>query len=580
MNDGAPLITADAAVEGETIEAWASDLAPNELGRKTAHGALVSVGAQVCTLVLRTGSLALLARLLVKEDFGLVNMATTLTGFLTLFRDAGLSMATVRALLDHEGTDINPVLAEPRARCNSCPPGRGRCPPARRVLSSAASLLGHSRFRHDLPPQRRSSTASRAAAACNGVRRLAMIDTGGIIFSIIVGVTLAWNGYQYWALVAMNIAPLAVGVPAIWLFTGWTPTRPEWRSEVKQMVAYGGAITANNIVAYFAYNLDKVLVGRFCGCRPGIYGRAYQLITLPNDTLYNTVGSVAFPALSRVQNNAVLLKSFFLKTYGLFLSVVLPVTTACALFAEDIILLFLGPKWQDTAVIFRLLAPTILALALINPFGWLLMATGHANRSLKIALSLVPALTIGYYFGLKHGIEGIAIAFSLTMVLAVLPIIMWAKSGTLLTLIDLLKAVAPSVTSIVLAVLFTLSQRRLLSHIEHLLLRLTLECALLFGIYAFLLLVVMGQGTTYMKVLRDIRAGNKTDSDYKLVSSLRLRTDRSQRSSHGGRFLKSPRHIHRHDGAQDAPPSLAFCCSRNETSLKHSFDARYTSLKM
>ena len=75
------------------------------------------------------------------------------------------------ALLDHEGTDINPVLAEPRARCNSCPPGRGRCPPARRVLSSAASLLGHSRFRHDLPPQRRSSTASRAAAACNAVRR-------------------------------------------------------------------------------------------------------------------------------------------------------------------------------------------------------------------------------------------------------------------------------------------------------------------------------------------------------------------------------------------------------------------------
>ena len=223
------------------------------------------------------------------------------------------------------------------------------------------------------------------------------------------------------------------------------------------------------------------------------------------------MGSVAFPALSRVQNNAVLLKSFFLKTYGLFLSVVLPVTTACALFAEDIILLFLGPKWQDTAAIFRLLAPTILALALINPFGWLLMATGHANRSLKIALSLVPALTIGYYFGLKHGIEGIAIAFSLTMVLAVLPIIMWAKSGTLLTLIDLLKAVAPSVTSIVLAVLFTLSQRRLLSHIEHLFLRLTLECALLFGIYAFLLLVVMGQGTTYMKVLRDIRAGNKTD---------------------------------------------------------------------
>ena len=190
---------------------------------------------------------------------------------------------------------------------------------------------------------------------------------------------------------------------------------------------------------------------------------------------------------------------------------VLPVTTACALFGEDIVLLFLGPKWQDTATIFRLLAPTIMALALINPFGWLLMATGHANRSLKIALSLVPALIIGYYFGLKHGTQGIAIAFSLTMVLAVLPIMVWAKRGTLLTMTNLLKAVAPSLASILLAAVLTLSQRRLLSHIDHLFLRLTLECALLFGIYAFLLLVVMGQATTYIKVMREIRAGTKTN---------------------------------------------------------------------
>ena len=500
------------AVVGETIEVWTEDLAPKELSRKTAHGALVSVGAQVCTLVLRTGSLALLARLLVKEDFGLVNMATTLTGFLTLFRDAGLSMATVQrssitkaqtstlfwlslalgGLLALLVAAAAPLLAafyqQPRLFWVT-------------VALGTTFLLNGAAAQHRALLQR----AMRFGT-------LAMIDTGGIIFSIMVGIILAWNGYQYWALVAMNIAPLAASLPAVWLLTGWTPTRPEWRSGVKEMVAYGGAITANNIIAYFAYNLDKVLVGRFCGAAAlGIYGRAYQLITLPNDTIYNTVGSVIFPALSRVQNDASLLRSFFLKTYGLFLSVVLPVTTACALFAEDIILLFLGPKWQDTAPIFRLLAPTVISLALINPFGWLFMATGHANRSLKIALSLVPALIIAYYFGLKHGIQGIAIAFSLTMALAVLPIMVWAKRGTLLTIISLLKTVAPSLVSILFAALLTLGQRRLLSHIDHLFLRLTLECALLFGSYAFLLLVVMGQATTYITVAREIRAGNKTN---------------------------------------------------------------------
>src|SRR2546425_7745903 len=47
-------------------EAWASDVAPNDLKRKTARGALVSTGAQAATFVLRTASLMVLARLLLK----------------------------------------------------------------------------------------------------------------------------------------------------------------------------------------------------------------------------------------------------------------------------------------------------------------------------------------------------------------------------------------------------------------------------------------------------------------------------------------------------------------------------------
>jgi O-antigen/teichoic acid export membrane protein len=42
------------------------------------------------------GSMLVLSRLLVPADFGLVGMATVCTGFLELFRDAGLSMATIQ----------------------------------------------------------------------------------------------------------------------------------------------------------------------------------------------------------------------------------------------------------------------------------------------------------------------------------------------------------------------------------------------------------------------------------------------------------------------------------------------------
>src|SRR5262245_20646450 len=81
------------------------DLGVGELKQKTTQGVLISTGAQIATFVLRTGSMVIMARLLIPKDFGLVGMVTAFTGFLALFRDVGLSMATVqRASITQEQT--------------------------------------------------------------------------------------------------------------------------------------------------------------------------------------------------------------------------------------------------------------------------------------------------------------------------------------------------------------------------------------------------------------------------------------------------------------------------------------------
>ena len=135
------------------------------------------------------------------------------------------------------------------------------------------------------------------------------------------------------------------------------------------MLRFGGTITLNGLVVYVAYNLEKVLLGRFWGPDAlGIYGRAYQLINIPTDNLNSAIGGVAFSALSRLQNDPVRLKSYFLKGYSLVISLTIPITIFCALFADDIVLVILGPKWTEAAVIFRLLTPTVLIFGMINPF--------------------------------------------------------------------------------------------------------------------------------------------------------------------------------------------------------------------
>ena len=166
------------------------------------------------------------------------------------------------------------------------------------------------------------------------------------------------------------------------------------------MMRFGGLITLNGLIVYIAYNLDKILLGRYWGAGIiGIYGRAYQLINIPTDNLNSAVGSVAFSTLSRLQHDQERLKSYFLKGYSLVVTMTLPITFACALFADDLIFVMLGPKWQGAVPIFRLLAPTILIFAVINPLGWLLYSLGLVGRSLKIALVIAPLVTAGYLSG-------------------------------------------------------------------------------------------------------------------------------------------------------------------------------------
>jgi Membrane protein involved in the export of O-antigen and teichoic acid len=484
--------------------AWASDVAPKDLTRKTARGALVSAGAQGAMFVLRTGSLMVLARLLLKEDFGLVNMVTAFTGFLGLLRDAGLGMAAVQRV------SITRAQASTLFWVNVTVGGLLAL-----VVMAAAPFL--TAF-YGEPRLFWVTVALATTFVFNGAgnqhramlqRRmrfvvLAVIDITSIVFSIAVGLGMAAAGYGYWALVAMAISPTAIILLGVWLATGWIPGMPQQRAGIRSMLEYGGLVTLNNLLAYLAYNADKVLIGRFCGAGAlGIYGRAYQLISLPTESLNSTIGLVAFPALSRVQNDPARFSAFFLKGYSLFLSLVMPITIGGALFADDIILILLGPKWHEAAGIFRLLAPTILVLALVNPFTWFMLAAGRAGRCLRISGVVSPILILSYVLGLKHGPQGVALGFSITMVLSLVPVMLWAKHGTMITMRDILKAVAPSFTSIAIGTAATLAVQSIVDRVEPPFARLVAESTILFGVYFFALFFIMKQRLVYVRLLRE-----------------------------------------------------------------------------
>ena len=321
-----------------------------------------------------------------------------------------------------------------------------------------------------------------------------------------IAIGMAVAGYGYWAIVASVITgPLVVTIGA-WAASGWIPGRPRRVGDVSTMLRFGGTITLNGLVVFAAYNLEKVLLGRYFGANAlGLYGRAYELINLPTRIINNAIAVVAFSSLARLQGEPARLKSYFLKGYSLIVSITLPATIACAVFADDIIQVTLGPKWTEASTIFRLLAPTILVFGMINPLSWLLLSVGLQERSLKIGLVLAPLVICSYLVGLPYGPSGVALAFSTTMVLWLVPHICWCLHGTTISVRELFSAVGRALFSAAIAAIAGASVQHFATPVSSAILRLALGGTVMLAVYILALLFVMKQSIFYFGILRVLK---------------------------------------------------------------------------
>jgi len=473
-----------------------------DLKKKSVRGVAVTVLAKVMLFTMQTGSTIALARLLSPKDFGLQGMVVALTGLLGLFQEAGLSTATIqRKTLTHEQAStlfwINVALgAILTILAVAIAPFLAAFYKEPRLLLMTI-ISGTAFFFNSLAVQHR-------ALLNRGMRfdTIAKIEVLTLAISSAIGISMAAFGYGYWALVVMAVSNPMITAVAVWRRMPWRPGRPTRNCGLRSLLQFGGTVTLNNFVVYLAYNTEKVLLGRFWGAEAlGLYGRAYQLANLPVQQLNSAISTVAYPALSRLQTETERLNRSFLKGYSLIISLTVPVTISCAVFAEEIVYILLGPKWTGAAAVLRLLAPTVLALALVNPFGWFLQATNRAGRSLNIAFLIVPVVILGIVAGLSHGPTGVALGYSAAMVLLVAPIIGWSKYGTGITTRDYWNSIKRPMVSGVSAGLAGWVVKSAFERAVNPILLLMLVGALLLSVYVFILLVVMGQKSLYADLL-------------------------------------------------------------------------------
>jgi O-antigen/teichoic acid export membrane protein len=376
------------------------------------RGSAVAIGTQGMRLVLNLGSMVVLGRLLAPADFGLVAMAMTMLGFVSLFKDIGLSMAAVqRETLTHEQSSalfwINALLSILLAVF--CVVGSPLLvaffhePRLFEIVFAGALGLVFSGL-----------AAQHQALLTRQMRflRLALSQLVPAALGIISAVILAVEGAGYWALVSqLVIAPAATLAISVGLCP-WRPARPKSADGLRDMLEFGGGMTGFRLVSYLAQNVDNLLIGRAWGpTELGFYSRAYSLFTLPSQMLTTPVAAAAIPALSRIVNDSRRYRETLHEILGKVVLLNTPGSVYMLVCADWLIEVVLGPQWQASGRIFMAFG----AYAIIQPISiacnWAFIAEGKSTELFRIATVNAILFSAICYLCLPWGGFGVALGF-------------------------------------------------------------------------------------------------------------------------------------------------------------------------
>ena len=441
--------TETAADQLQTSDYLRTDDLAAGLGHRTARGGLVTMAGQGAKLVLSMTSAIVLARLLTPTDYGLVGMVTVITGFITIFKDLGLSSATIQQseLNDAQVStlfwiNVAASTAIMAATVALAPAvawfyGEPRLLPVTMAFASGFFFAGLT-VQHEALLKRRMQFGA-----------LAVAEVSALTVGIVVSIVLAWMGAKYWALVAGQLGQGVAYMIGVWTICPWRPHGFTRGSGVRSMVVFGRDLTGFNVANYFSRNLDNLLIGRVWGSvQLGLYSRAYQLLMLPIDQINSPVSAVAVPALSRLTEAPDRYRSAYLRLVEKIALVTMPLMAFLIVTSDWIVSILLGPKWTGVTRIFQFLAIAGFVQPACGTTGWLFITQGRGRDMFRWGLVGSTIIVASIVAGLPWGATGVALSYATTFVCVVAPLLFWfvGRSGPVRAR-DVYRTIAPAVAA-------------------------------------------------------------------------------------------------------------------------------------
>ena len=407
------------------------------------------MATQGISIAIQLVSTITLARLLSPADYGIMAMVMAVTSFAGLFRDLGLSSAAIQK------KDLSTGLQSNLFWLNIA---MGTVLTA--VVAAAAPLIAWFYHKPELVGITLVLSLSFLIGSIgtqHGARlvremmfgKQAIANIAGALVTLAVSLSLASRGFSYWSLVYGNLTgSMVTSLLLVWL-SPFNPGLPGRSAGMREVLSFGCNITAFDVANYFSRNSDNLLIGRVWGdAALGMYSRAYQLMMFPINAIRGPINAVAFPAMSRLQDDPQGIRDYYRKATNLLAWSSMPIAAFLWVSSHDVIAVVLGNEWQGVAPIFAWLA----VVAFIQPssgfLGSLLLSLGLGRRYLISGISNSIVVVLGFLIGVKWGAVGIACSYAICNYALIVPWYRMALSGTPVRMRDFFDAcAAPAMAS-------------------------------------------------------------------------------------------------------------------------------------
>jgi PST family polysaccharide transporter len=392
----------------------------NPLTTRTLDAFLWTFSGAGFQAVLRIAVLAILARLLLPTDFGIVGAALAVVALADLFTQVGVAPSIVQA----------PSLTSAHIRTAfSVTALMGIV--VSLLISWLASYVAAAFRMPQMEPVVRTFciifVARGFAAIAEAVlqremrfREIAMNAVWSYFFGYAVcSVALALAGFGIWALVVglvMQNVLSSIG----FVLRARHSMRPLFDlANLRHLVVFGTGLTLARIGNYLATNADTLVVGRWLGAEAlGFYSRAYLLLMQPAQLFGSAADKVMFPAMASIQQQEDRLERSYHRAVALIALATLPLSGAIVALAPEVVFLLLGERWSSVVFPLQILVAALFFRTAYKMTVTLLRSRGAVYRLAAWQWIYGVCIALGAWLGQSHGITGVAIGVSIAITIS------------------------------------------------------------------------------------------------------------------------------------------------------------------